>query len=93
MKKPSRKLPKKRPVVARFFDPRTVVVKDALYKHCGWARTWTEAVRVVRARGYSVPDRRTPGNGWWMFYTGRVACTKDAFGVPALLKRRRRRRR
>ena len=57
----------------------------------GHATTWTEAIRLARQAGYTVPSRRTPGWTWDIERTtvghddDDEPITADAYVVPVLI--------
>lgn len=53
-----------RPVIAVQHDATTRMQVAHPWPCVGAATTWTEAIRLVRAAGYRVPSRRTPGWSW-----------------------------
>lgn len=74
-----------RPVIAvpHGKDARGEYVQmEGPWPQLGAATTWTAAVKVVRAAGYSVPSRRTPGWPWDLIPREIAETDVDAFGVP-----------
>jgi len=70
-----------RPVRAVLHDATTGRVLDG-WPTIGYARTWTEAIRLVREAGYRVPSRRTPGYLWSLIPAEVASTSIDGFGVP-----------
>lgn len=70
-----------RPVLAVRHDADGMQMEG--WPQVGRARTWTEAIRLVREAGYKVPSRRTPGWTWDLIPREVAETDIDAFGVPA----------
>ena len=70
----------KRPVLAVRHDADGRAIEG--WPMVGTARTWSEAIRLVREAGYRVPSRRTPGWIWEMVPAEVAKTAIGAFGVP-----------